>query len=59
VVAQPLPTGERKVLLTDATDARFVPAGHLVFLRRGVLYAVLFDAERLLLWGGSCRCSTE
>jgi serine/threonine-protein kinase len=51
VVAQPLPTGERKVLLKDATDARYVPTRHLVFLRRGVLYAVPFDAERLELRG--------
>ena len=32
---RPLATGERKVLLTDAADARYVPSGHLVFLRRG------------------------
>ena len=35
VVAQNLATGERKVLLKDAADARYVPSGHLVFLRRG------------------------
>ncbi len=48
VVAEPLPTGERKVVLRDAVDARFVRAtGHLVFLRRGVLYGVPFDADKL------------
>jgi hypothetical protein len=47
VVGQRLPSGERKVLLTDAADARYVPSGHLVFLRRGTLCAVPFDAERL------------
>jgi eukaryotic-like serine/threonine-protein kinase len=51
VVAQPLPTGERKVLLTDAADARYVATGHLVFLRRGVLYAVPFDPDHLQLRG--------
>ncbi len=52
VIAQRLPTGDRKRLLTDAVDARYVPAtGHLVFLRRGVLYAVAFDAERLEVRG--------
>ena len=52
IVAQTLATGERRVLLTDAADARYVPAtGHLVFLRRGTLYAVPFDAERLQLRG--------
>jgi serine/threonine-protein kinase len=47
VVAQVLATGTRKVLLRDAADARYVPSGHLVFLRRGVMFAVPFDAERL------------
>jgi len=47
IVAYTLATGERKVLLRDAADARYVPTGHLVFLRRGVLYAVPFDVERL------------
>jgi serine/threonine-protein kinase len=51
VVAQTLATGERKALLTDAADARYVPPGHLVFMRRGVLFAVPFDAERLELGG--------
>ena len=52
VIAQRLLTGDRKRLLTDAVDARYVPAtGHVVFLRRGVLYAVAFDAERLEVRG--------
>jgi len=52
VVAQPLPTGDRRVILTDATDARYVPTtGHLLFLRRGALWAVPFDADRLRVRG--------
>ncbi len=47
VVVQTLATGARKVLLKDATDARYVPTGHLLFLRRGVLLAAPFDLERL------------
>jgi serine/threonine-protein kinase len=47
VVAQVLGTGERRVLLREAADARYVPSGHLVFLRRGVLFAVAFDPARL------------
>ena len=47
VVAQNLATGQRTVLLRDAADARYVPSGHLVFLRRGRLFAVPFDAWRL------------
>jgi len=51
VVAQTLANGQRKVLLKDAADARYVPTGHLVFLRRGVLFAVPFDAERVQVLG--------
>jgi serine/threonine-protein kinase len=51
VVAQTLSTGTRKVLLTDAADARYVPTGHLVFLRRGELFAVPFDAARVEVTG--------
>jgi serine/threonine-protein kinase len=51
VVAQTIATGERKVLLRDATDARFVDSGHLLFLRRGALYAVPFDPKNLRLSG--------
>jgi serine/threonine-protein kinase len=50
-VAQILASGERKILLRDAVDARFVASGHLVFLRRGVLFAVAFDPERLEVRG--------
>jgi serine/threonine-protein kinase len=47
IVAHNLATGHRKVLLQDAADARYLPTGHLVFLRRGQLRAVPFDPERL------------
>jgi Tol biopolymer transport system component len=51
VVAQSLATGERRVLIEGGADARFVPTGHLVFLRRGTLMAVPFDARRLQVSG--------
>jgi Tol biopolymer transport system component len=51
VVAQSLATGERKVLIESAADARYVSTGHLVFLRRGTLMAVPFDPERLEVTG--------
>ncbi len=40
-------TNESKVIATGATDARYVPTGHLVYLRRGRLMAVPFDVQRL------------
>jgi hypothetical protein len=44
-------TGERRVLIQDASRARYVPTGHLVFLRNDVLYAVGFDPEKLEVKG--------
>ncbi len=43
-----LDPGTRKwsVLMEDAADARYVPTGHLVFLRQGMLMAVEFNLER-------------
>jgi WD40 repeat protein/predicted Ser/Thr protein kinase len=39
-------TREWRILLEDAADARYVPTGHLIFLRRGTLMAVRFDLQR-------------
>jgi len=46
-----LETGERRTLLEGGTDARYVPTGHLVYLRAGSLFAVPFDVERLAVTG--------
>jgi serine/threonine-protein kinase len=46
-----LDTREWHVLLQDAADARYVPTGHLVFLRQGTLMAVRFDLARLEVIG--------
>ncbi len=46
-----LDTREYSVLLEDAADARYVPTGHLVFLRQGTLMAVRFDLDRLKVIG--------
>jgi len=40
-----------RLLLEDASDARYIPTGHLVFLRRGALMAVAFDLEKLDHYG--------
>jgi eukaryotic-like serine/threonine-protein kinase len=52
VVAQPLPSGERIVVLRGGSDARYVPTGHLLYALGSVLYAVPFDAARLEVRGG-------
>src|SRR5262249_1366010 len=39
--------------LVQGADARYVPTGHLVFVRAGVLLAVPFDLTRLAVTGGA------
>jgi Tol biopolymer transport system component len=47
VVAQNLETGERKVILKSGCDARYLPTGHLVYVRGNSLYAIGFDPKKL------------
>ena len=46
IVVQRLDTGERKVLVEGGTYPKYVPTGHLVFSRAGMMMAVSFDPER-------------
>jgi serine/threonine-protein kinase len=46
-----LATGERRTLLEGSSMGRYVPSGHLLFARGGVLFAVAFDADRLKVTG--------
>ena len=52
---QSLETGERKTLWRGGYFGRYVPTrgrrGHLVYVRRGVLYGVPFDPDRLEIEG--------
>ena len=52
IVAQSLVTGERKTLINDGTDGRFVPTGHLVFMQEGEsLFAVALNSDDLEISG--------
>jgi Tol biopolymer transport system component len=51
IVVQSLQSGERKTLIEGGSDARYVPTGHLVYALSGSLYAVPFDAQRLVVKG--------
>jgi serine/threonine-protein kinase len=53
VVVQSLKSGQRKTLVEGGSDARYLPTGHLVYARAGVLFAVSFDITRLETRGGS------
>jgi hypothetical protein len=51
VMAQPQGVEPAVVVLRHATDARYLPTGHLVFMREGVLFGVGFDTARLKVVG--------
>jgi hypothetical protein len=53
IVVERLVTGERRRLVEGGADARYLPSGHLVFVRHGTLMAVPFDANRLEVTEGS------
>jgi len=46
-----LSTGKRKTVLPDAYFGQYLPSGHLLFMRQGVLFGVAFDAIRLEVRG--------
>jgi eukaryotic-like serine/threonine-protein kinase len=46
-----LKTRKWREVIKDAADGRYLPTGHLVFLRRGTLMAVAFDIDRLEVEG--------
>ncbi len=49
-VVQSLDTGERLILF-EGLDTRYVASGHLAYVHDGSLFAVPFDADRLVLTG--------
>jgi len=51
VLALDLATGMTQMVMRDGVAGRYVPTGHLVFLREGDLWAVPFDLQRLVISG--------
>ena len=51
IVAHSLRSGERRTLIENASDARFVSTGHLVYMIGGRLYSVAFDAAQASIRG--------
>ncbi len=49
LVVQSLETGERRVLQQGGYCGRYLPTGHLVFMREATLFAAPFDLDRLEL----------
>lgn len=50
-----LKTGEQKVLTKGASHARYLPTGHLVMARGGVLRVAPFDLQRLTVTGQAVK----
>ncbi len=50
LILQPLPTGERRVMLRGGYG-RYLPSGHLVYVQEATLFAVPFDLDRVALSG--------
>src|SRR5262249_54570380 len=51
IVAQRAISGERRVLVEGGSYARYLPSGHIVYIRGDVLFAVPFDLPRLQVIG--------
>jgi serine/threonine-protein kinase len=51
IVTQSLRSGERKTLVEGGSDGRYLPTGHLVYARGGIVYAVAMDLRRLEVTG--------
>jgi Tol biopolymer transport system component/tRNA A-37 threonylcarbamoyl transferase component Bud32 len=51
IVVQPLPSGERLVVRDGGFYARYLPSGHVAYIRDGTLFVVAFDADRLAVTG--------
>ena len=52
IVIESLSTGERRVLRSGGSDARYAPTGHLVYAFSDVLFALPSDVDSLELSGG-------
>jgi serine/threonine-protein kinase len=49
VVVYTTDSATRKILVENASDGRYLPTGHLVYVRGGTVFAAPFDASRLEL----------
>ena len=51
IVVQSLTSKERKTLVDGGSSGRYVPSGHLLYARGGIVFAVPFDAARRQITG--------
>ena len=53
IVIQSLDTGARRTVIQGGIDGRYLPTGHLVYIRNGTVTGVPFDPETLDVTGGA------
>jgi serine/threonine-protein kinase len=53
IVIQTLGGNDRRKLIPRGTDPHVLPTGHLIYIHDGVLLAVPFDMDRLVVTGGA------
>jgi serine/threonine protein kinase/Tol biopolymer transport system component len=53
IVVQLLDSGERTVVVQGGSDARYVPTGHILYVRQRTLFAIPFDPVRRTVQGSS------
>ena len=51
IAIQPLPSGTPRVILRGGSHGRYLPSGHIAYVRNGTLFAVRFDVNRLEVVG--------
>jgi len=51
IEVQPLPKGNRRILVPMGAFARYLPSGHLVYIHNRILYAAPMDVSNLRLTG--------
>jgi serine/threonine protein kinase/Tol biopolymer transport system component len=51
IEVQSLTTGKRKTLQRGAYFGHYLPSGHLIYMRQGILFAAPLDLDRLELYG--------
>ena len=51
IVVYSMASGQRKTVQRGGFYARYLPSGHLVYMREGTLFAVPFDLQRLTVTG--------
>jgi dipeptidyl aminopeptidase/acylaminoacyl peptidase len=53
VIAFSLTARTRKVVVESGYQARYMPSGHIIYLKEGTLFAAAFDVETLEVRGGA------